>query len=72
MFELLPFCMKNDKNAPNFMQLLIDEGKIRSYCKMEPGDMDQEERKFLKDKTLKYYRRECINVLLQMIPLKKP
>jgi len=47
MFELLPFCMKNDKNAPNFMQLLIDEGKIRSYCKMEPGDMDQEERKFL-------------------------
>ena len=29
MIELIPFCIQHDMHAPEFLQQLVDEGKVR-------------------------------------------
>jgi hypothetical protein len=64
--------MENDTNPPDFIQQLVDDGKVRQVCRKNPQDMDEEEQKFLLDKKLEYYKLEPLKILKSLIPFKHP
>lgn len=72
MIDLLPFCIANDPNPPDFIGQMIDDGKCRQSVKMYPGSMDKEELGILKARKSAHYKKEAWQILFNLIPAVKP
>jgi hypothetical protein len=71
MIELIPFCIQHDAHAPEFVQQLVDEGKVRQMCLGNIYLMNDDERASYSQKKGLYYRQEALNVLKTILPMKK-
>jgi hypothetical protein len=58
-------------NAPEFVQQLVDEGKVRQMCLGNIYLMNDDERASYAERKRLYYRQEALNVLKTILPLKK-
>jgi hypothetical protein len=72
MIELLPFVQAQDSNPPDFIAQMVEAGECRSSCRKYPNSLEPEELQCLQQRSLAYYRKESLKILLELIPLKKP
>ena len=71
MIELIPFCIQHDMHAPEFLQQLVDEGKVRQMCLGNIFLMNDDEKACFSEKKRLYYRQETLNILRTILPMKK-
>ena len=70
MIELLPFLIEHDPNPPDFIGELLEEGKCPTSARQFPNSLSNEQQNFLLSKQVLYYKREALNVLKDICPLK--
>lgn len=72
MMDLIQFLKTKDPRPPDFIGKMADEGLCKPSCRQYPGSMDEQEMLVLKQRQSKYYKKEAIRLLLEIVPFEKP
>jgi hypothetical protein len=70
MRELAPFLIANDKNPPDIISEMFDEGMCRASVLQNPDSMTSQELEIFRQKQMKYYRENMIRILRQILQIK--
>lgn len=72
MTDLLTVLKTQDPNPPDFIGKLVDEGFCKQSVRQYPGSMDENEKRLLRQRQLKYYSKNALKVLHSIAPFKNP
>ena len=74
MREVIPYCIENDPEKPNFIIECINHGLVRPYCAPGPDSepLNPEEIKAVKAKTNAYYKENWHRALLSTCLYQSP
>lgn len=72
MREIIPFCMDNDENPPDFAEMLFTEKVIKKRLPLNPKELTEEQKKLLDGRKNRYYEENWSKMILKIMRFRNP